>query len=219
MLGGQIARARAAQAPERILVAGDSQAQGLAGGFMRAYRRDKSVQVLDRSRIATGLIALNKFNWPEEIKAIAAEGKGAAAVVMFGANDRPPIRAKGVIDPVLSGKFMDQYAPRVHTIAAELKRHCSPVIWVGHPIVRDEVYAEDMKLLDQIYEQQSVEAGAEWFPTWPIFADPAGRYDAYGKGIDGQTARLRADDGVHLTPAGYDVLAKALIPKLTPEPA
>ena len=30
--------------------------------------------------------------------------------------------------------------------------------------------------------------------------------------MDGQTTRLRADDGVHLTGAGYDVLARALLP-------
>lgn len=203
----------AAQGPDRILVVGDSQAQGLAGGLMRAYRRDKAVQVLDRSHIASGLASTNKFNWPEEIAGIAAEGKGAVALVMFGANDRPPIRPHGTIDAALSDKFRDVYGPKVHLIAAELAQQCTPVIWVGHPIVRDDVFAEDMRLLNQLYAEQAADAGAEWFPTWPMFLDEAGHYTAYGKGIDGQTARLRADDGVHLTPAGYDVLARALIAK------
>jgi len=44
-----------------------------------------------------------------------------------------------------------------------------------------------------------------------LFIDADGNYAAYGKGLDDQTTRLRADDGVHLTGAGYDVLAKALL--------
>jgi hypothetical protein len=69
-----------------------------------------------------------------------------------------------------------------------------------------------MELLNRFYAEESVMAGAEWFPSWPLFIDQDGNYAPYGKGIDGQTTRLRADDGVHLTGAGYDVLARALLP-------
>jgi hypothetical protein len=55
-------------------------------------------------------------------------------------------------------------------------------------------------------------AGADWFPAWPLFTDANGNYAPYGKGLDGETTRLRADDGVHFTGAGYDLLAKALLP-------
>ena len=47
--------AHAADSVDRILVVGDSQAQGLAGGLQRQLRRDRSWRVIDRSRIATGL--------------------------------------------------------------------------------------------------------------------------------------------------------------------
>ena len=47
--------ARAAEPLSRILVVGDSQAQGLAAGLQRQFRGDGSWRVIDRSRIATGL--------------------------------------------------------------------------------------------------------------------------------------------------------------------
>jgi uncharacterized protein len=100
----------------------------------------------------------------------------------------------------------------VHTIAAALMRSCAGVIWVGHPIVRDPIYADDMALLNRLYAEQSMAAGADWFPSWSLFTDADGNFAPYGKGADGETTRLRADDGVHLTATGYDVLARALLP-------
>jgi hypothetical protein len=69
-----------------------------------------------------------------------------------------------------------------------------------------------MALLNRIYAAGAMAGGADWFPSWPLFADDGGNYAPYGAGTDGQTTRLRADDGVHFTGSGYDVLAKALLP-------
>jgi len=204
--------ARAAEELSRVLVVGDSQAQGLAGGLQRQLRGDASWRVIDRSRIATGLCSPSRFNWPAAAPGVGEAERGAIAVVMFGANDRPPVRIHGRIDEKLWALFVASYGAHVRAIAEGLKRSCAGVIWVGHPIVRDPAYAEDMALLNRLYAGQSLAAGADWFPSWPLFTDPDGNYAPYGKGIDGQTTRLRADDGVHFTGAGYDVLAKALLP-------
>ena len=204
--------ARGAEAMARILVVGDSQAQGLAGGLQRQLRGDASWRVIDRSRIATGLCSPTRFNWPAAAVGVGEAERGAIAVVMFGANDRPPVHLHGHVDDKLATSFAASYGARVREIAEGLKRSCVSVIWVGHPIVRDPMYAEDMAMLNWLYARQSMVAGADWFPSWPLFIDADGNYAPYGKGIDGQTTRLRADDGVHLTSAGYDVLARALLP-------
>lgn len=198
--------------PMHVLVVGDSQAQGLAGGLQRQLRQDQSWRVIDRSRIATGLSSPGRFDWPAAAPGIGAAERGAIAVVMFGANDRPPIRLHGRIDENLSAAFDISYGAHVRAMCEGLKLSCVSVVWVGHPIVRDPLYAEDMALLNQLYAAQSMVAGADWFPSWPLFIDADGNYAGYGKGLDGQTTRLRADDGVHLTGPGYDVLAKALLP-------
>ncbi len=204
--------ARASEPAARVLVLGDSQAQGLAGGLQRQCRGDPSWRVIDRSRIATGLCSPSRFDWPAAAPAIGEAERGAIAVVMFGANDRPPVRVHGRIDDRLEASFAASYCAHVRAIVDGLKRSCLSVIWVGHPIVRDPTYAEDMELLNRFYAEESVAAGAQWFPSWALFIDAEGNYAPYGKGIDGQTTRLRADDGVHLTGAGYDVLAHALLP-------
>ena len=196
---------------ERVLVVGDLQAQGLAGGLQRQLRGDASWRVIDRSRIATGLCSPTRFNWPAA--APASPRRNAA---------RSPLRCSAptivlrcvctAVSTRARAAFATLYRAHVRDIAEGLKRSCASVIWVGHPIVRDPVYAEDMAMLNWLYAAQSMGAGADWFPSWPLFIDADGNYVPYGKGIDGETTRLRADDGVHLTGAGYDVLASALLP-------
>jgi hypothetical protein len=208
--GGIPFAARSAEAMDRVLVVGDSQAQGLAGGLQRLCRHDRSCRIIDRSRISTGLISPVRFDWPGSAAGIAETEPGAIAVVMFGANDRPPIRVNGRIEPSLDAAFRTSYSAHIRAMTKGLQRACSMVIWVGHPIVRDTVYADDMAILNRLYASQAI--GTDWFPSWPLFVDDDGNYTAYGKSIDGPSTRLRADDGVHLTPSGYDVLAKALLP-------
>ncbi|MEJ0016465.1 MAG: DUF459 domain-containing protein [Acetobacteraceae bacterium] len=204
--------ARAGEAMTRVLVVGDSQAQGLAAGLQRQFRGDASWRVIDRSRIATGLCSPSRFDWPAAAAGIGEAERGAIAIVMFGANDRPPVRSHGQVDEKLLASFTASYGASVRTIAEALRRSCPALIWVGHPIVRDPVYAADMVLLNRIFAEQAVRGGGEWFASWPLFVDADGAYAPYGKGTDGQTTRLRADDGVHCTAAGYDVLARALVP-------
>ena len=170
--------------------------------------------------IATGLMPRPNYDWPVEIPKLAASEHADVAVAMFGANDRPLVRTKGEIDPAKRAAFVADYGAKVETIVKALRAAGMGVVWVGHPIVRDATFAQDMKLLDEIYESAATEAGADYVSSWPLFVDASGNYTAFGPGPDGDTTRLRADDGVHLTPAGYDMLARLVEPHLhRPEPA
>jgi hypothetical protein len=44
-----------------------------------------------------------------------------------------------------------------------------------------------------------------------VIADEEGRYAAYGKDRDGTTQRMRADDGIHMTAAGYELVAEKIV--------
>ncbi|MFI4948806.1 MAG: hypothetical protein ACHQC9_08405, partial [Alphaproteobacteria bacterium] len=53
--------------------------------------------------------------------------------------------------------------------------------------------------------------GAQFVPLWTVIADQQGGYAAYGKDRDGMTERLRADDGIHMTAAGYELVAEKIV--------
>jgi hypothetical protein len=215
--------------PMRLLVIGDSQAQGLAAGLQRTFRGDRDLHVLDHSRIGSGLIIHQVYDWPAQARVLAQSEKPDVTVVMFGANDRPPVRIGGKVNPTLAAQFQETYGGHVRTIVAALHQSApsqpavSPpalsqpgaaVIWVGHPIVREPDYAEDMRFLNTIYQTNTIAAGGDWMSSWEMFLGPDGGYAAYGPGPDGSTTRLRADDGIHLTPAGYDIIARAVRPRI-----
>jgi hypothetical protein len=204
--------ARAESPPTTVEVVGDSQAQGLAGALERLFLRSPQFHVLDRSKISTGISLHAGFDWPQQAKTLAAAHNADVVVIMFGANDRPTIRRGLEVDPTLRDEFRQTYGERAREIIRAFRGTGSEVIWVGHPVVRDNVYTEDMQLLNAIYKSAAADEGARWVPTWAMFTTPDGGFTPYGKGIDGMTQRLRADDGVHFTPAGYDVVATRLEP-------
>jgi hypothetical protein len=195
-----------------IEVVGDSQAQGLAAALQRRYMRSDKYRVLDRSKIASGVAVHANFDWPSAARTLAADHHVDIAVVMFGANDRPAIRRNGQVDPELRDHYRQLYEQRVREVIRAFRAAGIEVIWVGHPVVRDNVYTEDMAFLNDIFQSVCTDEGARWITTWDLFTTRDGGYTAYGKGLDGMTQRLRADDGVHFTPAGYDVVASRIEP-------
>jgi len=197
-----------------VLVVGDSQAQGVAGALIRRYLRSKDFHVIDKSKVGTGLTSKSTYDWDTVIAELATTEHAKVAVVMFGANDRPPVRVKGVVDPALSEKFGKSYGARVEKIVKSLRDAKIDVVWLGDPVVKDADYSADMQILNQVMEPVAEKEGAKWVSLWDLAVDPDGSYDAFGKALDGQTKRLRADDGVHFTPSGYDLIAARLDPIL-----
>jgi uncharacterized protein len=202
-----------AEGPD-LLVLGDSQAQGVAGALERRYLRGKDFHIVDKSKIGSGLTPRSPFDWDAAIADLTAGVHARIAIVMFGANDRPSDRIKGVVDPALAEKFSRNYSARVEKIVKSLRDAKIEVVWLGDPVVKDADYNADMQMLNQVMEPAVEKGGAQWVSLWDLAVDPDGSYDAYGKGLDGQTKRLRADDGVHFTPSGYDLIAARIDPLL-----
>jgi len=207
------APAQKAETPD-VLVVGDSQAQGVAGALIRRYLRSKDFHVIDKTKVGTGLTSKSTYDWDMVVAELATTEHAKVAIVMFGANDRPPVRIKGAVDPGLSEKFNKSYSVRVEKIVKSLRDAKIDVLWLGDPVVKDADYTADMQMLNRVMEPAAEKEGAQWVSLWDVGVDPDGSYDAFGKALDGQTKRLRADDGVHFTPSGYDLIAAKLDPIL-----
>lgn len=215
LLAGLAAAPAAAAATDtqvNVLVIGDSQAQGLAGGLLRMYRRDRRAKVLDHSKISTGLSSTATYDWPATVKTLVGEHEDVS-VAMFGANDRPPFRASNPAYADRLEAWKQTYSDRVRDIMVTLIDDHSRMVWVGHPIVRDPAWNDDIRMLNAIFQDAATDTGATWLPLYDAFASD-GTYTPYGPGVDGVVTRLRADDGVHLTPAGYDLAASMLRPMI-----
>ena len=219
---GLCGAARAEVARDRLTIAvfGDSQAQGIAGGLQRVLIDDPHVKVLNRTHPGAALVH-GETEWIAPIQKFLSQERADVAIVMFGANDRLDIREdSGSYLRFKSDAWRTEYAKRTDAVLIALGRAGVKVIWCGNPIARSDTYSSDMNYINQIFAERAERLGAQFLGLWELSADGDGKYSAFGKDLDGVTRRLRADDGIHFTAAGYELIADRIIslfPTTTPD--
>lgn len=198
--------------PLTLVVFGDSQAQGLAYGLSRDLIANPRIRVVNRTHPGAALV-----HGPAEgiapIRRFLAQGKADFAVVMFGANDRidMPVGDSDRFLRFRTPEWRAEYVKRVDGIMKALTDTGVHVIWCGNPVARSPAYSADMRYINQIYAEEAAHFGIKFVPLWDAVADPEGHYTAYGKDRDGVLRRLRTDDGIHFTAAGYERVAEKLV--------
>jgi hypothetical protein len=204
---------------QTIVVFGDSQAQGVAGGLQRVLIDDPRYKVVNRSRPGAALVH-SDAEWLGPVVNFVAKDKAEIAVAMFGANDRLDMRddAGGYLH-FRSDTWREVYAKRADKVLAALTGAGLKVIWCGNPIARSPIYSDDMKYINDIYAEEVARFGGEFLPLWNVIADNQGQFTAYGLDRSGVTERLRNDDGIHFTAAGYELIAERVISVLPSQQA
>jgi hypothetical protein len=191
----------------RIVVLGDSLADGLSSGTERAFQEDSNMEIANRSKPSSGFVRTDSYDWNATIGDILKEQTYQIAVVMFGANDDQAIRSgKDLLKPGTDA-WREAYGQRVEAFIKKLRAAGVAVYWVGLPILRSPEQSEDAEALNEVYREKAFINGAKFIDTWSGFSDESGRYSAYGPDMSGQVRRLRDDDGVHFTMRGYLKLA------------
>jgi hypothetical protein len=195
---------------KRVVVFGDSQAQGVAGGLQRVLIDDPRYKVLNRSHPGAALVHSDS-EWMAPIQSFVDKDKAQVAVVMFGANDRLDLREDGKYVHFRTEDWREAYAKRVDRILTALAGAHFKIVWCGNPIARSAQYSADMTYINGIYAGEVAHFGGEFLPLWTVIADPQGQFTAYGPDRSGVTERLRNDDGIHFTAAGYELIAERVI--------
>jgi hypothetical protein len=195
-----------------IVVFGDSQAQGIAAGLQHVLVEDARYRVLNRTHPGAALVH-GENEWLGPIEKFVMRETADVAIVMFGANDRLDIPAGdgGGYLRFRSDAWREVYTKRVDRILAALTGAKLKIIWCGNPIARSPVYSSDMSYINPIFAEQAAQFGAQFFPLWEIITDGEGHYAAHAKDLNGITRRMRGDDGIHFTAAGYELIADRLI--------
>jgi uncharacterized protein len=198
----------------RVVVFGDSQAQGIAGGLERVLIDDPRYKVLNRTHPGAALVH-SQSEWLAPVENFVDKDKADIAIVMFGANDRLDLRdEEGKYIHFRTDEWRDEYAKRVDKILTALAGGGLKIIWCGNPIARSPVYSADMSYINDIMSSEVAHYGGAFLPLWTVVADNQGQFTAYGPDRSGVTERLRNDDGIHFTAAGYELIAERVISAL-----
>ncbi len=211
-----VARKVALGQPVTIGVFGDSFGDGVWAALYRRLAKD-NVKVLRLSQEGTGFTRYQVVNLEEKAAEQLKAEPVDIAVIVTGAND-----TEGTWDDahahayaLMTPKWKAIYAARIDRFVGLLRGQGAMVYWVGLPKMRQARYDSDVAALDDFYASRMAALGAPFFPTRALSADAAGDFNLYLADPVTKAPRLmRANDGIHMTPSGYERLAGPLIDRI-----
>ncbi len=197
--------------PLRLYVGGDSISRDLGEGLARLTAADLVTIDVD-PRPATGLSRPDFFDWAQHLAGLLTESGADVIVVLFGANDFQNVEHEGKILDRFTDEWLDLYRERVGRIMALVSQPDVQTVWVGQPPVRESRLSGGLARLNEVYAEQAEQHPQITFvDTWELFSNDEG---GYADEIDG--VRVRREDGVHLTVAGGNRLARAVWDVIAP---
>jgi lysophospholipase L1-like esterase len=198
--------------PITILDIGDSIGEDLGLGLGDVFGTDPDVRIIQKGVESTGLARPDYYNWPAQLESQLRQFHPQAVVVMLGANDDQPLNQNGSFAPLGSAAWANAYKSRVQLIMEEALAAHARVVWVGLPPMNGtNVSSAFAKQVNRIFQSAaSAFAGVTYVPSWNLLSNSKGGFTLY-KTINGSVVQIRYPDGVHLAPAGYDLLAQSLV--------
>jgi uncharacterized protein len=191
----------------RLAVFGDSLAIDLSKALERFYAEDPNLVVINQGVSSSGFVRDDYFDWNEAIAEQIAEDSFDLAVVIIGINDRQEITTNsGALAP-LSEQWNAAYQARVARFLGALRSARKPVIWIGLPPMSKAEYSAAISQISNIQRLASFSGGAEYLDIYERFLGEDGKYSSHGPDVNGQSALMRKDDGIHFSSAGSDKLA------------
>lgn len=198
--------------PYTIAVLGDSLASSIGDTLINQFRNDPRIRILRKAKPATGFSRYDVFNWQDQLKEITASNKLDAAIVLMGTNDRQAIHLDNFrAAPFASDEWRKIYSERFDAFARHLSERGVWVIWVGLPVMQNKAFDKGMRTIDAIYQQRSARHCFTYVSLYEKTADGNGEFMASGLDAQGRRKVLRANDGIHFTTAGYEVITRVVL--------
>ncbi len=216
---------RAAASPgaaAKILIVGDSM---IAGGFglylEKRLEKGAGFSVYRQGKSSSGLARPDFFNWFTEAEKLVERERPDAVVVMFGGNDGQGLymgrEASSKWIRYGEENWTREYRRRVNVFADAIAPQGQQIFWVGMPAMRPEKLNRRVKHINMIFRaEMAVRRQALFIDIWPSLAGSDGRYrDKLD--IGGETRRIRAWDGIHLSGAGARLVVELVAPIVVEE--
>lgn len=201
-----------AQEPLRILVVGDSLSVMMGYGLLRQAEANPAIKVEMVNKVSSGLSRPDFYNWPKVMTEKVAEYRPHVAVILFGGNDKQPIHVGAQSLPSFSEEWKREYYRRIWGFLDIITASGGEAVWMGLPIMRGEKFSETCRTLNDMYSTIcEYHEGATYIDGYSLFMDENGKYNKYLVDSSGERRLMRADDGIHLSNAGGDRQAEAVM--------
>ena len=199
-----------------IGVFGDSLGAGVWSGLYAVLKKHPQDHLLQYAKVGAGLTRPDYFPWFEEFTHKLDDDHITMAVIMVGANDQQSLRDESQKGFVFQSEgWKRNYTGRVDAILTELTKRKIKTVWIGIPILRKEELNKGADYLNQIFLDSAKKAGTGFLPLTDAFKGEDGGFASHLPDSAGHLKQVRADDGVHFTPWGYQLVGEKVYDALT----
>lgn len=196
--------------PLRVWVIGDSLAPGVIRTLAARGTSSGWLVATGRAEGGTGLVRLGVFDWPRYAAEERPDPAPDVVVVVLGTNDGQAL-PEGWLE-FASPEWDAAYATRVGAFMDQLAGFARRVYWVGAPTMGGPGFDAYMRHINRILRYQAaLRLEVRYVDAYALFRGPDGRYAQELPDESGRLVRVRAEDGIHLSPAGADRLARLLM--------
>jgi uncharacterized protein len=198
--------------PLRVLIVGDSLGIDMGGPLQNDLANTGVVDADLDARESTGLTRPDYFNWPAQLQSDVSSTQPQVVVIMMGANDAQDFPGPPDV-PYTSPQWNVMYAARVAAFMNLAQSDGAIVIWVGMPPMQNAQLSAQMSDIDAIDRQQAAlrQRPVDFISSWTLLGTPEGTYTPFITNAGGQVVNVRTPDGIHLTPAGGEVLSQTVL--------
>ncbi len=207
--------------PVHIAFVGDSMADGLWGAMFRRLGRDKclaeKIKLIRRARNGSGLTRLDQYNWVNQVAHLANEPGADLFVGSFGINDRQSIvDASKTRTEYGSPEFDSRYEGLVEDVVQNAISHGSSMLVMGLPVMQDAAANADAEDKNRLFADAIAKVNsprAAFVPPWTSHQG-TDEYKPFLPNANNAMVQVRANDGIHFTTAGYDMVMDAFYPSI-----
>src|SRR5262249_29614377 len=154
---------------------------GLAWGLDQEFADEPKLAVLDKSNPGSGLMRDDVYDWNKQLPVVLNSEKPDLVVVLFGGNDRQPMRQGNQRLPVGSDTWEKVYTENVDGLVDTLKVYGRPFFWISTPPMRaGTAGAGDVTYLNGLYKPRVEASGGTFVDVWNGFTNANGQYISSG---------------------------------------
>lgn len=208
-------RTPTAEAPLRVVVAGDSTASSLGNRLKAAVQSDPTLSVDNQAKVSTGLTRSDYFNWGARAKQLFDESHPDVMIFMVGANDTQAVVAPdgSVVAPYGTSEWTEAYRSQVAGIMDLAHDGPRRLLWVGEPAVGNPKVNTTVQRVNSIVQEEAAKRPwVSYFDMAKVVAGPGGSFSEYVTLPGGKIVRCFAGDSVHLSMQCLDYSMQSLVP-------
>jgi len=206
-----------ADAPLKVLVAGDSLVGWIAPALEQELPAGDPVEVIDDWKGSTGLVRTDYFDWPAKLTSDMAQHDPDVVVLGFGGNDTQGFTIDGEVLALGTPEWAEEYQRRIGEVLDIIEKPGRTVYWIGLPLTRSDAIEELRPVLTEAVEAEFASR------PWAHFVDtrdalaPDGTFTSQLPDEDGELVTTMAPDDIHPSLEGGVRIVDVLLPQIAEE--